>query len=212
MRDGIGVKLLLVTKGHWFKRKNRFARFVHRLNLVLESGRRLDRAKLTVGSYHHCYTWWDGCPTDALYVGGLLNSSLANANSVRLDRQAGRADVNVVVASLEIGAGIGAQSRVIGPGAIRERSEALGRVVIALKEDSRERLKTVSRVVGAITMGKRLNPIGRIFASGKVFEERPNTGARVVAPCVVASERENTGGRVVIAVLSSSAATPVAVL
>ena len=117
-------------------------------------------------SYDHCYTRWNGCPTDALYVGGLLNSSLANANSVRLDRQAGRADVNVVVASLEIEAGIGTQSGVIGPGAIRECSETLGCVVTA-SYVVKERIKTGGRVVvPGVTAKERISTSGRVFVAG----------------------------------------------
>ena len=44
----LGVKLLLVAEDDRFERENRFASFVHRLDLVLETRRGNDRAELTV--------------------------------------------------------------------------------------------------------------------------------------------------------------------
>jgi hypothetical protein len=48
LRDALGVKLMLVAKGHRFQRKNRFARLVHRFDPVLETLGGNDRAELTV--------------------------------------------------------------------------------------------------------------------------------------------------------------------
>src|SRR5947207_10399362 len=48
LRDARRIKLVLVTKSHWFKRENRFARLVHRLDRVLETLRGDDGAEVTV--------------------------------------------------------------------------------------------------------------------------------------------------------------------
>ena len=72
-----------------------------------------------------------------------------------------------MVASPEIDAGIGTQSCVIGPGAIRERSETLGRVEAA--SGVKERTKTGGRVVvPGVTAKERINTIGRVEAAGCV--------------------------------------------
>ena len=44
LRDALGVKLLLVAEGDWFERVNRFAGFVHRLDILLKTGRGNDSA------------------------------------------------------------------------------------------------------------------------------------------------------------------------
>jgi len=48
LRDALEVKLVLVAEGHRFQCEDRFARFVHRLDRILETLRRDDRAQLTV--------------------------------------------------------------------------------------------------------------------------------------------------------------------
>src|SRR5205823_13790990 len=52
LRDAFGVKLLLVAKGDWFERVNRFARLVHRLDVLLKTGRGAFRAQVTCGIYN----------------------------------------------------------------------------------------------------------------------------------------------------------------
>ena len=53
LRNTIGIKFLFVTKGHRLERQDRFAGFIHRFNLVLESLRRSRNAKLSTGVNHN---------------------------------------------------------------------------------------------------------------------------------------------------------------
>src|SRR5262249_58407865 len=65
LRDPRGVKVMLITEGHRFERENRFARLVHRFDLVLETLRRDDRAQLTVSIDYYPDTPCNGDATDA---------------------------------------------------------------------------------------------------------------------------------------------------
>src|SRR5437016_284462 len=65
LRDAVWIKLVLVAEGHRFQRKDRFARLVHRLDLVLETSGGDGRAELTVGSNDYSYSPRHSYPRDA---------------------------------------------------------------------------------------------------------------------------------------------------
>ena len=51
----LGIEFLLVAKRHRLKRENRFARFVHRLDRLLEPHRGSSDTQLPIGSDADCY-------------------------------------------------------------------------------------------------------------------------------------------------------------
>jgi len=55
LRSSLGVDLFLITERDRFQRQNRFAHFVHWLDVVFESLRGNDRAKLAVGPNDDSY-------------------------------------------------------------------------------------------------------------------------------------------------------------
>src|SRR5258707_477951 len=70
--DTIRIKVFLVTEGHWVEREDRFARFVHGFDLVLEANGRDDRAKLAVIANYYSYASGDGYPRNSGDKGGRL--------------------------------------------------------------------------------------------------------------------------------------------
>src|SRR5262249_53605034 len=66
LRDPRGVKVMLITEGHRFECENRFARLVHRFDLILETLRRDDRAQLTVSIEYYPAP---PCNVEAMYAG-----------------------------------------------------------------------------------------------------------------------------------------------
>src|SRR5262249_15870356 len=105
LRDPLGVKLLLVTEGHRFKRQNRFARLVHWFNFVLKASGRKDGAELTVGSNNDSYPCGHSHPTDAGDECSPLRSGRADADlRVFIGANAFIADVDVVTACNEVSA------------------------------------------------------------------------------------------------------------
>ena len=102
MRDALRVKLVLVAEGHRLKREDRFARLVHRLDLVLETRRGSGRAEVTVGIHDDRYASGNGCPADAGDKGGRLRSLRADADGVGLASNARVADIDIVIARGEI--------------------------------------------------------------------------------------------------------------
>ena len=99
----IGFNLLFITEGDRFKRQNRFARLVHRLNLVLESSRGDKRADLVVGIDVNCPGRRDRGVNISDPGGVALASNPKNAC----------ADTDIATAGGEIIAGIEAQSDII---------------------------------------------------------------------------------------------------
>ena len=95
---------MLVTEGHRFERQYDFARFIHRLNRFLETGRGRNDAELTTGTYMNCRPCY-GYPADTGDKCGLLVSLLANANRFSLRRYTLIADVDIVGACREVLAG-----------------------------------------------------------------------------------------------------------
>src|SRR5437899_7676810 len=82
--NALGVKVVLVTERHRFERENRFARLVHRLDLLLVTIGGKDRAEVTVGIDYHSYAFRDYGPTDAGHVGGALRCRIADPDRARV--------------------------------------------------------------------------------------------------------------------------------
>src|SRR5689334_4247626 len=61
--DAVRIKLVFVTEGHWLQRQDRFARLVHRMDMILVAGGGSNGAKLTGCAHDNWYTCWNGCST-----------------------------------------------------------------------------------------------------------------------------------------------------
>src|SRR5205823_9679872 len=97
-RDTLGVKLMLVAERYRFERQDRFARFVHRLDPVLETLRGNDRAELTVGIDYYPYTPCNRYPIDPGDKGVRVRFSSADANGIGLARNTAIAYINIMIA------------------------------------------------------------------------------------------------------------------
>src|SRR4030095_9910589 len=64
LRGALRINFLLIAEGDRLQREDRFARFVHRLNVLLVVRRGCYRAKMTAAIYDNCYAGWNGCPAD----------------------------------------------------------------------------------------------------------------------------------------------------
>ena len=83
-------------EGHRLKRQDRFARFVHRLNLLFESLRRGQSAQTPIRIDHHPDAAGDGRPTDSGDEGALVRF-VADADLGRFACAPGVADVDIVL-------------------------------------------------------------------------------------------------------------------
>ena len=168
---------------HRVKRQNRFARFVHRLNLLLEPLRGTHCAKLADCIYYHWYSRICCCnPTN-----------VANKAAAADVRTVG-ADADNVIRRSDIGASAGAQGSVVAAGTVRERVISVRRVAGA-GGVAKERLKTGGRVGGTgRVLIERAKPVGGIAAASGVLAERSNTDGRVGVADGVQGERAITDG------------------
>src|SRR5260370_34604944 len=105
LRDAIRVKLVLVAEGHRFERENRFARVVDRLDPVLETFARDDRAQATVSVYDYCYASSNRYPTDSGDKCGFVSSFLPDADGIGLTCNTRVADVDIAIAGGEVKTG-----------------------------------------------------------------------------------------------------------
>jgi len=196
LRDALGVNFLLVMEGDWFKREDRFARFVHRLHRLLETRRGNYRAELTVGTYNYPYAVRNGRSTNAGDKGGEVFSYLADADGFELLRKTRGADGDIVIAREVTYTGLKAQCDVVVPdGVVHERTKTDGRAVAVCVV--LERAGTDGRVVVAFGVEKeRAATDARVAVSGSVAKKRLITVGRVVAASCVVLERLITVGRV----------------
>ena len=126
------IDLLLVAKAHRLKRQDDFAGFAHWLDILLESRRGRAGSELTVGIYK------DGSATEAVAplipvdeCGGDIR--IADPDGVALARHAANdvADIDIVSACGQIGAGAIAQGGVVATGVVEERYVTTGCVAVA---------------------------------------------------------------------------------
>ena len=89
---------MLVVEGHRFQRKNCFARFVHRLNRILESLRRNHCTQVAIGIDDHPYASCNRYPTNAGDKCGALSSSRADADRVGITSYTTVTDIDIVIA------------------------------------------------------------------------------------------------------------------
>src|SRR5262249_39120195 len=102
LRDAVGVKIVLVPKGHGLKRQNRFARLVHRLDRVLETLRGDDRPEVTAGIYDNPDPARHRYPADTSDICIGLGSCRPNADRVGFGSDALVSNVDVVTTSGEL--------------------------------------------------------------------------------------------------------------
>ena len=198
LRDALGVKLVLVAEGHRFERENRFARFVHRFDLVLETRRGSDRAELTVGIDDYSYASGNGGATNAGDKGA-RREFLASPMRIVLDSPASAtiADIDVVTARGEI------DDRLQSPNAMLLLPVVLLRSALS---------PMAVLLLPVVLLGARKTD-GRVVVAGCVDIERISTGGRVgVAGCVVGERTETVAVLPMPVVLLKSALTPMAVL
>src|SRR6266542_4228187 len=139
LRRVFGVAL--VVEHHWLERQDRFASFVHWLDLLLEPARGADRAKLAGGVDQH----WYGVGILRLYFANVADK--AGVTHVRTCHSEANTD-NVTGVSYSA-ASCNAQGRVLDAhGVANERTRTDGRVASALGVGS-ERTNTVGGVVDA---------------------------------------------------------------
>ena len=123
----------LVLEAHWLKSEDRFARFVHWPDLLLEPRCGRNRAKLTVAIYHDCVAYYCG-PANASDKGGRMDSSRADADRVGLGHLPRITDINIVLAEGERGSGTIAQSDIAAavlPFAVVKRRRPDGCILVA---------------------------------------------------------------------------------
>src|SRR5439155_27304084 len=114
------------------KRQDSFARFFHRLDVVLESLRGNDRAELAICIYDYPNSISYRNPTDAGNKCGRMSSYRADANRVALVTNASVADIDIVITFCEILTRSKAHCNVVAAGGVaKERICTIGRVVAA---------------------------------------------------------------------------------
>jgi hypothetical protein len=195
--SGIEINFFLVAEGDRFQCKDRFARFVHWFDIVLETLRGGYRAEASIAVYNNaCACNW--ASTDASNKGSTLGSLYTDADRSRVARPSRIADIDVAVASGEICTGINAQGNVAAARCVvKERPDTLGRVVDAGCV-VKERIKTAGRVLAAgCIASERIKTGGRVVVAGCVVKKRVNTGGRVAIAGYVEIERQKSGGRIV---------------
>jgi hypothetical protein len=77
------VKLVFVAESHRLERKDRFARFIHRLDRVFESFGRDYRPHVAAGIDNHSHASGNSCTTDPRNKSIRLVSYSADANCIR---------------------------------------------------------------------------------------------------------------------------------
>ena len=160
---------MLVAEGHRFEREDRFARFVHRFDSVLETRRGDDRAEVAVGVDNYpdppCHRY----PINAGDIGVFVSSFCADADLGQVARETAVADIDIVTASGESATGARAQPDVVATGFI-----------------TKEGIKTAGRVVTAACVAKEcLQAIGRVVVAVDVAVERPQPPVAVFQMPVV---------------------------
>src|SRR5439155_10798921 len=161
--DGSRFKLVHVTEGHRFERKDRFACLVHRFDRVLETLRGDHRAEMAAGINNDPDTLRNGYSTNADDICVRLSSCRANADRIGVTRSTGVADLDIVVAIEKSSPGVKAQCNVVAAGRkVKERVNTVGRVAAPDRVAS-ERTKTIGRVVAAGRVAcKRQKTSGRV--------------------------------------------------
>src|SRR6266498_3506068 len=190
LRRVFGVAL--VVEHHWLERQDRFASFVHWLDLLLEPARGADRAKRAGGVDQY----WYGIDVLRLYAANVADK--AAVAHVRTRHSEANTD-NVTGVSYSA-ASRNAQGRVLDAGGVvKERVKSGGRVGIA-NDVVRERRIAGGRVLGTFCVGKKCErSISSVVGADGITRERINTGGRIITAFGVAKKRIRTGGRVAVA-------------
>src|SRR6266480_7774982 len=118
-RDTLGIDLLLITKADRFKRENSFARFAHRVDILFESRRGANHTELAIGITKDRNAPWGVCSTDSAdkSVGDIR---VADSDGVALACHTANivADIDIIIACGQVGAGDIAQGRIVAAGII----------------------------------------------------------------------------------------------
>src|SRR6266511_2615102 len=204
LRRVFGVAL--VVEHHWLERQDRFASFVHWLDLLLEPARGADRAKLAGGVDQY----WYGIDVLRLYAANVADKqavahvrtrhSEANTDNVT-GVSYSAASRNAQGRVLDAGGVANERTRTDGRvgsagGVVKERVKTVGRVGIA-NDVVRERRIAGGRVLGTFCVGKKCErSISSVVGADGIAQELLNTGGRVAAAFGVARKRVKTVGRV----------------
>src|SRR5439155_24092189 len=123
---------MLVAERYRFERQDRFARFIHRLNRVLETLRGNDRAKLTIAINYYPDTPCNSDATDARDKGPTVSCCRADADGSEFVNSSPTFDVDVITARSVTYTGFMSYRDVVAAGGVGiERRIADGRVVAA---------------------------------------------------------------------------------
>src|SRR3984893_15036369 len=199
LRDAVWIKLMLVAEGHRFQRQDRFARFVHRLDLVLESLRGRRHPKLTAGAYNNCCACNRYSMNASNKCGG-VRSCRADADVVGLSCRALAADVDVVTPRGQVVTRYGARGDVVAPrGVVVECSKTDGHVEVAGCVPYKRTIAAGCVVRPDGIVSECVNTGRRVFTAGRVTKKGKTAGGRVVAAGGVATECIITVGRVEVA-------------
>src|SRR5262249_31439775 len=125
--DALWVQLMLVAEGNRFERKDRFARFVHRFDLLLEPLGGRGRAKASVRVSEHAEPPRHRYSSDPGNIGRALISLHADPDRVGLSRYSGVANRDVITARGETRAGGISEGDIVAAGGVaHKRSCAYG--------------------------------------------------------------------------------------
>src|SRR5438046_2614154 len=171
---------MFIAESDWFQLENRFAGFLHRLDVLLEPGRGGGRAQLSTAVDPDRNRTANGSAVDTGDIGGRLGSRCANADHARVACYSEVANINVVTLGGEIGSGRGAYPDVMGScGAIDEGKIAISRVVSPSGVVA-QCVATISCVIVAGGIAKeRTRSISYAVVAARVAEERTRSISHV---------------------------------
>src|SRR6266516_2476252 len=180
------IDFFLVAEGNRFKRKKRFARLAHRLNLLLVAARGHKGSQFAVYIDVHCSVTRDRSVNVADPSGVVGASNTLDA----------LADAHIAIARGEIKSGANAQGGIVAAGIAIEGVKTTGGVAAA-GGVALEGGNTVGRigVTGGVST-ERTTAVGRVGATDSVLIERARTVGRVFAAGGVAQQRLKPVGRV----------------
>ncbi len=172
------IILFVVTEADWFERVDRFAGFVHRLDIVFIPARRYVGAAesaaavygnvIGVGSHNRLHVRVDLADV----------ASVAHVRSIDTD-------TNNVISRGDADAGCKTHGNIAAAGGVVfEREHTVGRVAGASRA-LEKRIDTVGSVAVADGVVKKCKlSIGRVVGAAGVAQKRPSTGGRILVSSV----------------------------
>src|SRR5262249_40131211 len=107
------IQLFLIAEADRLQGYNRFTRLVHRFDLILEAGGRLDRTELTAGVNNYSHSIGHNLTGDASDEGFLLCPCFAYPDGIGFIPRTGRTNIDVVTPRRQVGAGSCSEGNVV---------------------------------------------------------------------------------------------------